>query len=128
MNHKYIYSARAREVAAKQGILAAVSNKVLFLLAMLTIAFFAVESEASWNSNDFHRAGMERNLLASEVYIVSHYAQKFYRKPYGYRHHYRPGKHYYNPRYRGRYYNRHHYKRHYNQHSNGKSYQYRRYY
>ncbi len=128
MNHKYIYSARAREVAAKKFGWFSFANKALFLLMMLAVAFFAAESKASWDSSNFHHTSVESSVLASGVYVASHYLHHNYRKHYGYRHHYRPRSRYYYPRYRGRHYNRHYYKRHYNRHSYGKSYRYRRYY
>ena len=128
MNHKYIYSARAREVVAQQAGWFTLTNKALFFLAMLAIAFFAAESEASWKSNYFRHASVESGALASGVYVASHYVHHYYRKHRGYRHLYRPQNRYYYPRYRGRHYNRHYYKRYYNQHGYGKSYRYRRHY
>ena len=128
MNHKYIYSARAREVAAKKFEWFSFANKALFLLVMLAIVFFATESKASWDSNNFHHASVESLALASGVYAASYYVHHRYRKHRGYRHLYRPRSHYNYSRYRGRLYNRHYYKRHYNRYGYGNKYRYRRHY
>ena len=58
MNHKYIYSARAREVAAMLEERRSFVNKTLFLLAMLALAFFAADSKASEFFQDHGLAGI----------------------------------------------------------------------
>ena len=128
MNHKYIYSARAREVAAKRVHWSSSVHKTFFLLAMLAIAIFATDSKASAHSEGYYPVSLGSSVIASGAYIASHYAYKHYRRPYSYHRGYRPHNRYYRPRYRGRYYNRHYNKRYYNRHGYGNGYRYRRHY
>lgn len=128
MNHKYIYSARAHEVTTRQQSRVSMTNKALFLLAMLAIVIFAAESEAGWNRGDYRHAVSASGIITSGLYVASHYAQKYYRKPHSYRHHYRSRNHYYSSRHRSRYYNRYYNKRYYNRQSYGNSYRHRRHY
>ena len=128
MNHRYIYSARAREVAAKQANLSSYVNKTFFLLAMLAIVIFATDSEAHAHSKNYFPVSLGSSVIASGAYIASHYAYNHYRRPYSYHRGYRSRNRYYHPRYRSRYYNRHYNKRYYNRHGYGNSYRYRRHY
>lgn len=130
MIHKYMYSARAHEVAARQLGRSSYINKTFFLLAMLAVVLFVAdrEAEAGLYSDDFHLASVESAVLASGVYVASHYRHNYYRRPHSYRHNYRPRSRYNYPRYRSRYYNRHYNKRYYNRHGYGHGYRYRRHY
>lgn len=128
MIHKYIYSARAHEVAARQVSRSSYINKTFFFVAMLAVALFAADSEAGVYSDGIHLASVESSVLASGVYIASHYAHNYYRRPHSYRYNYRPRSRYYHPRYRSRYNYRHYNKRYYNRHGYGHSYRYRRHY
>ena len=124
MNHKYIYSARAREVAAMQEERRSFVNKTLFLLAMLALAFFAADSKASEFFQDHRLAGIESSVVMSGVYLASLHARHYSRKPYNYRYQYRPRSRHHYPRYRSRNYSKHYYRR----YGYGNTYRFRRYY
>lgn len=112
MNQYNIYNVRESKIVAKKMLLQSHINKVFFLVAMMAIAIFATDSEASVRADNIHPAGLESSVIASGVYIASHYAYNHYRRPYNYRYHNRSY-------YKKRYYNRHGY---------GNGYRYRRHY
>ena len=130
MKQYNVCNTREPKVVAKKILLHSHIEKALFLVAMLAIAIFATDSEASVQSDNIHPAGFESSVIASGVYVASHYAYNHYRRPYKYRNHYRPRSRYYYPRYYGnRYHNRSYYnKRYYNRHGYGNGYRYRGHY